>query len=521
MSELESGGAPLDLVLGNLAGVTKHGGYWIARCPAHDDSTASLDIKRGTKQPVILYCHAGCSYEAVRNAMGKLGPAPGEAPPILVAERPAETKEHERTKEAPRPIAEINKEFWFWPDRLALLAIFDFARARRVSPWALLGEVLLRVVVATPPAVQLPALVGGNASLNLFAGIVGRSGQGKGTATAAARDVIDVGRQITGKGIGSGEGLVKLFGKADKNGEVERISYAELLSIYEIDSFGAQQSRSGATIGAELRKTYSGEPIGFAYADGTKRVLIEAHSYRLCVSAGIQPGRGAVLLDDADSGTPQRFVWLPATDPDAPDIRPDEPAPLQWTRPAKLDLPDDLQVPFVMDVCETAKDIIDTARLARLRGDGDALDGHALLTRLKVAAALAILSERSGVTDDDWTLAGLVMEVSDQTRESVAAELRKATTQRNIAQGEAEAARARIIASRTESDAVKASCTRITHGLRDGEWVARGKLRTKLTPNARGYFEDALEILTESGLIDTQETSPGHGLTGTEYRIRP
>ena len=278
---------------------------------------------------------------------------------------------------APRSLAEINKEFWPWPGRYGLLAIFDFARARRVSPWALLAEVLLRVVVRIPPAVQLPALVGGNASLNLFAGIVGRSGQGKGTAAAAARDVIDVGWQIAGKGIGSGEGLVKLFGKADKDGNVARISYCELLSIYEIDSFGAQQRRSGATIGAELRKTFSGEPIGFAYADNTKRVLIEAHSYRLCVSAGIQPGRGAVLLDDEDAGTPQRFVWLPATDPDAPDVRPDDPAPLQWEMPPEIShLKLDAAIPYVMDVCETARNVIDSALLARLRGEGNALDGH-------------------------------------------------------------------------------------------------------------------------------------------------
>lgn len=443
---------------------------------------------------------------------------PDENPLHYSADELAETAEK---PSGPRPVAEINKEFWF-ATRWGLETIYRYAQARRVSPWALLGEVLLRVVVVVPPGVQLPPLVGGNASLNLFVGVVGRSGQGKGTAAAAARDVIDVGRQIAGKGIGSGEGLVKLFGKADKDGEVTRISYAELLSIYEIDSFGAQQSRSGATIGAELRKTYSGEPIGFAYADGTKRVLIEAHSYRLCVSAGIQPGRGSVLLDDADAGTPQRFVWLPATDPDAPDVRPDEPAPLSWELPpemARIKM-SAYQVPFVMEVCETAQGVIDAARLARLRGEGDALDGHALLTRLKVAAALAILDGHNSVTDDDWSLAGLVMEVSDQTRESVAAELRRATAERNIAQGEAEAARARIIASRADSDALKACCQRIIHVLMNGEWIARGKLRTKLNPRSRGHFEEAIEILIESGQIEARETASGHGQASIEYRLK-
>lgn len=421
----------------------------------------------------------------------------------------------------PRSMAEINKDFWPWPGRYGLGAIFDFARARRVSPWALLAEVLLRIVTRISPAVQLPALVGGNASLNLFAGIVGRSGQGKGTAAAAARDVINGGWQISGKGIGSGEGLVKLFGKADKDGEITRISYCELLSIYEIDSFGAQQNRSGATIAAELRKTFSGEPLGFAYADGTKRVLLDAHSYRLCVSAGIQPGRGGVLLDDEDAGTPQRFMWLPATDPDAPDVRPDEPAPLRWEAPPEIaDIEMASAVPYVMDVCETARNVVDAARLARLRGEGNALDGHALLTRLKVGAALALLDGHAEVTDDDWSLSGLVMEVSDQTRESVAAELRKAKADRNTAQGEAEASRARIVAGQTESDAVKACCNRVMRVLKDGEWMARNILRCKLSSRIRDHFEETTEILAESGQIETRETSPGHGMSGTEYRIR-
>ena len=113
-----------------------------------------------------------------------------------------------------------------------------------------------------------------------------------------------------------------------------------------------------------------------------------------------------------------------------------------------------------------------------------------------------------------------MMEVSDQTRESVAAELRKAVADRNAAQGEAEASRARIVASRTESDAVKACCHRIMRVLQDGEWMARNILRHKLSSRIRDHFEEATEILAESSQIETRETSPGHGMTGTEYRIK-
>lgn len=60
----------LELVLGRLDGVRRHGGYWMARCPAHEDQQASLSIARGTEQPVIFKCHAGCERDTILAALG-------------------------------------------------------------------------------------------------------------------------------------------------------------------------------------------------------------------------------------------------------------------------------------------------------------------------------------------------------------------------------------------------------------------------------------------------------------------
>ena len=60
----------LELVLGKLDGVRQHGGYWMARCPAHDDNKASLSVARGTEQPVIFKCHAGCDRDVILDALG-------------------------------------------------------------------------------------------------------------------------------------------------------------------------------------------------------------------------------------------------------------------------------------------------------------------------------------------------------------------------------------------------------------------------------------------------------------------
>lgn len=50
--------------------VAKGGGDVMCKCPAHDDGTASLHVKRGEKQPVIMKCQAGCETDAVLAAAG-------------------------------------------------------------------------------------------------------------------------------------------------------------------------------------------------------------------------------------------------------------------------------------------------------------------------------------------------------------------------------------------------------------------------------------------------------------------
>jgi hypothetical protein len=53
-----------------LDGVRGRGhGHWIARCPAHDDRHPSLSISEGDRG-LLLRCWAGCSLEAVCQALG-------------------------------------------------------------------------------------------------------------------------------------------------------------------------------------------------------------------------------------------------------------------------------------------------------------------------------------------------------------------------------------------------------------------------------------------------------------------
>lgn len=437
----------------------------------------------------------------------------GESAPQSAPQVNGHATGHAGRGDAPAPIT-ADEEAAFWAARPLLTHLHDFARARRVSPWAVLGVSLARIVTATPHQVCLPPIVGGKASLNLFVGLVGPSGAGKGAAEAVAADALSIG-YIVSHNVGSGEGIAHGYKRRVK-GELEWLddNHAVLFSVPEIDSLAAQGDRKGATLMPQLRSGWTGEQLGFGYADPTKRILIEAHQYRLCLVAGIQPARAGCLLDDADAGTPQRFLWLPATDPDAPDVAPAEPMPITWEPPA-------VDVYGYngkrIDVCDLATQTIIEARLARLRGSGHALDGHALLCQLKTAAALGILEKRYTVTEDDWALADLIARKSAFVRAGIAETLRAERHAANVAKGEAEASRAVMIEQRKVDNAVQRVCRAIPRLLQrtPGEWVTGSSLRRDLAARDRGDLEEGLIRLVEMGLIEAD----GHGRSG-RYRVK-
>jgi hypothetical protein len=411
----------------------------------------------------------------------------------------------------------------FWTARPVLTHLRDFARARRVGPWALLGCVLMRIVAATPPSHVLPPLVGGQASTNLFTGIVSVSGGGKGTAEAAAQDAIDL-PYVPILGPGSGEGIGHLFFGWDKTDkELKQHTVAVILSAAEIDTLSALKTRQASTLFPELRKAWMGEPLGFAYVDKEKRLTVPRHSYRLCLSVGIQPANAASILDDHSAGTPQRFLWFPADDPDAPDERPEQPE--KWPNPLiQIGTYRDHRTRQEMQVCETAQAEIDAARLSRLRGGtSEALDGHALLAQLKVAAALALLDgRRNAITEDDWRLAGMVRAISDQTRQHVIAVLERDKVKNNQARAHAEADRAIVLdnklAEHSSQRAGQAIMRKLSNVNGDG-WVTRSKLRGFLTSKDRDHFGAAIDALKLSGQVEERELDADHqGHVGTEYR---
>lgn len=414
----------------------------------------------------------------------------------------------------------------FWESSAQLRDLRQFARARLVGPAAMLGTTLARVTAHIPPNVVLPPIVGGHASLNLFVALVGRSGESKSASMRASFDWLDIEPDYPPSKPGSGEGLAKCFAYTSKAGNVTRQigkQWSVLAQLPEVDALSATVNRGGATILSTLREGWSGERIGFDYAGADKRIVLRDNRYRLCLVMGVQPERAGWLMADADGGTPQRFVWFPASDPDAPDTEPPEPPRLplgRWREPGPgavmdadavrvnlLDTPADPSEYVVIGTPAVAVERIKATQRAIRRGatDVDPLDGHTLLCRLKVAAALMALEDRQDeITEADWERAGVVMKVSDLTRTDVRRKIQERTEGAERSRGRSEAQReiARNHVLSEEAKLVAAMAERIVERLKTKDGQVLSTLRKAMSKaNTRERFETAVSYAEENKLI--------------------
>lgn len=393
-------------------------------------------------------------------------------------------------------------EFFTATDQLR--TIRDWAHARYAAAWAVLLQVLVRVSATTDPNVQLPGVIGGRASLNLLAAFVSPSGGGKGISDKVARLAWPA--PIIERPIGSGEGIAATFVPPKKEG-VEPITRA-LITVPEIDTLAGLAGRQGSILLAQVKSMAMGEQLGQSNASEPTTRIIPEHSYRACMSVGAQPTHCSVIFSDTTGGTPQRFLWAMTIDPEMPEDAPDDPEPLDTRLP--------LWAPGMDGVVEIGYGpdeipaTIKAAHIARQRGEADALDGHAMLTRCKVAAVLAILHHRSVVSELDWALSGAVMEQSDRTRDWVIAEGKRAARQKVRERAMSRAAGEEFISDRKLERAKKAVLRWLE---RDGELPAN-KLRTNMKADLRDYCGAALAELAASGLIVECPVD-----RGTRYRL--
>lgn len=327
----------------------------------------------------------------------------------------------------------------FWRGRPALGHIRQAARARLVSPDAVFGAVLARVAAITPHTVELPAIVGSPLGLTFYTAVVGAPEAGKSAAVGVAAEMVPApDRVVDGLPIGSGEGMVEtLFEwveETDDEGKVRKVKkqtrHGAIFRIDEGSVLGDLGGRRGSTLLPTLRSAYTSGPLGNANASAETRRILAGGTYVYGVVMGLQPELAGPLLADADAGTPQRFVWVSATDPGAPDEAGEWPGPLEWRPPASFELEryavtSGGWLRHRLEVAPAVRAEIREERLAVMRGavERAPLDAHGTLSRLKVAALLGLLDQRCDVTEDDWHLAGIVATTSRRVRAGVEAVL--------------------------------------------------------------------------------------------------
>lgn len=404
----------------------------------------------------------------------------------------------------------------FWAQRDILAHVLRFSRSRGAAPYAVLGAVLRRAIDKTDPSTQLPATVGDTASVNLFTVPVGRSGQGKDIANGVGRAAVEF---VTPEGevyedptpavgIGSGEGLARIFrGYGSDDSPPPHVN----LEVNEVGTLDALANRKGSTLIGELLKAYMGQALGFTNAQRSTTTFVLAHSYRLCLSIGAQPENAEFFLSREKDGLPQRFLFLPTVDPYAPP--PDDSEPMQ---PARVVVPMFPAIitgtPYEIGVPSSVRAIIRTHRHRVLTGapDVDPLDGHLMLTQLKVSFALALLESRRDISEDDWRIAGHLIEVSNRTRADMRATLADSSKRANIARAHAQADRQQVIDGRLVEDRQRRVANAIVRRLEREKRATKRELRKGVSAVIRGEFDAVLDTLLENGTVASYDG--GYGL---------
>lgn len=400
-------------------------------------------------------------------------------------------------------------------DRSPELAHIRLAALRGMAaPEAVLFTVLARIGQTIPPHVCTPAFIGGwGGSLNSLTALVGRSASGKGAAFSVAEACVRLPVSIHTTTVGSGEGLAKKYVRWDAKAKAYvRVRSAVLFTASEIKGLKALMERNGATLEDQLLKMYSGEQLGYAYADDTKANEVEAHTYRGGLVTGVQVANASILFGMAESGMPQRFEWARVEDPDItraahgpqpdPLVLPD----MDWSLNSDLLIPW-REFPMVDEVGEE----VALTREQNMQGLVAELDGHGMFTRVKLAARVAVLHGRQEVTSWDWEVSGLLKARSDRARDWARGELGR------IAQGSRDfenmlrGQEAVAVRETVHAAVVKGARNAIRSKLSRAGGATRRALKDTCGSQYREGLGEALEALLANGEVVKD---------GSEYRLK-
>lgn len=383
----------------------------------------------------------------------------------------------------PNPFGEPSDVEWlnqfeqstdFWNRSPQLQKVAHIAAVKEISPWGLLLAVQLHRLSHIPPNVVLvdrdgtPDTIGGlfgGTSLNMFAGLVGETGDGKSSVFKKASGLLPPSH--TPISDGTGQGLVKSIAETEKvtTEDGQKLSEPYYITRFnrhslvvhapEIGTLSSEFAREGSKTASMMRSLWSGETVGMTTGDRDRRVTLPSNMYRIVGMWGVQPEKAAAIIEDVDGGDPQRFAWAPVWEyrekSDLLAVRHD---PGQVTFPLPVfgqvgsnpfgvsggempteyrdgdPLPAPIWVQWSHDMCTDVTAFNNEFKKSKRAFGGPYNDrdpaqaeeyralkvkSHFVLTRIKLAAIMGFLHGRPDPTNLDWELAGYQMEVS--TRE--------------------------------------------------------------------------------------------------------
>lgn len=433
----------------------------------------------------------------------------------------------------------------FWAARPVFGVIRRAAWSRYASPDAVLHIVLARLAAFASSGISFDSGIA-SGRLNYYVALVGASGEGKSESDKCATDLfpLPAGVSAAPKPLGSGEGVAESFmgtvevparvgldGKPGKPLRVrQQVRHNVLLVMDEGQALVKMFERSGPTIGPALRTAWSGGTLGQTNGTDDRTRHVERGTYNLAFTVGFQPSVMGPLLDQADTGMPQRFVYTAILDATAPRAKPAWPGTIEvpeWVwwhaRPANPNA-DAMQLlgqmpawkpmtaapPLVVTVDEDITEELSEERHSVLTGrlTRDEMDSQAPLLRLKVAALLALLDGRDKVTTEDWSLARTIWETSNAVRTALVghvagqrAVLKAARMQDSHDQAYAARAGSMTAEDGVEQAAVARVATTITRRIQQlGEATRRDVMRA-VASRDKAYRDAAVELALSTGAV--------------------
>lgn len=444
---------------------------------------------------------------------------------------------NERTAGSPHPLqwaidGKLPTEFW--GQAPVLQEIYAAARMKKTSPDATLHSVLTRLSSFLPPAVQVDA-GRGPTSLNFFSIGCAPSGYGKSTSWDTAveltpHDPWQIPDFPGERPIGTGEGVVEVFmGQVEeqvgmeapkRGGEPEPVmgkvrkqtKHNALFYVDEGETIDVLIARQGSVLGTVLRTAWNGGTLGQTNATEERTRYAAARSYSMGVMISWQPTKMALLFDGAAGGTPQRFMFCPATDPEAQrGVHRGTIRPLVGLAQHCLELAEFAPVlELPMSAMEESENWHDDRREGLI--SVDPLDGHAMLHRAKTAALLALLFQDNKVTEQAWDIAGQMWEASTRMRTLIVGMVEAAEREDRVKSGSQQAERIGATNEALVTDFIRKVAVKLAALVnskpvpqpmagRDGLWVQLASRDRPATGPKAIRPADVVEYGVEAGLF--------------------